>query len=193
MVVERMHNHDGGSGVDMVVCRLRSVRRDGAQHSKAKATQYSSHRSPFIHPHRIVFDYKLQHHNTTMSSEEPNTAVVLIGNDIFFKPGSNAISATTTKREDLSTCLESKAEPSSLDSFHLIMKASSVATLFDPDALSSFLPLLRPNAEFVVHIMENPGEEDVDTVKMALVLANLRVESQQAGEGALIISSRLVQ
>eukprot|EP00551_Chaetoceros_affinis_P007581 CAMPEP_0203662970 /NCGR_PEP_ID=MMETSP0090-20130426/750_1 /ASSEMBLY_ACC=CAM_ASM_001088 /TAXON_ID=426623 /ORGANISM="Chaetoceros affinis, Strain CCMP159" /LENGTH=128 /DNA_ID=CAMNT_0050525827 /DNA_START=55 /DNA_END=441 /DNA_ORIENTATION=- len=128
-----------------------------------------------------------------MSSEEPNTAVVLIGNDIFFKPGSNAISATITKREDLSTCLESKAEPSSLDSFHLIMKASSVPTLFDPDALSSFVPLLRPSAEVIVHIMDNPGEEDIDTVKVALVLANLRVESQQTGEGAYIVSAKLSQ
>ena len=94
-------------------------------------------------------------HTITMSSEHPNTAIVLIGNEIFFKPGGNVISATVTKREDLSTCLDSRAGPSSLDSLHLIMKASSVPTLLDADALSSFVPHLRPSAEVIVHITDN--------------------------------------
>lgn len=129
-----------------------------------------------------------------MSSESTTTAVVLIGDGIFFKPASDAISATVTKKEDLSSCLETKAEKSSIDSFHLIMQSSSIATLFDPEAIQAFVPLFRPNAEIFVHLMGNPGEEDVDTIKMALVLANIRIEGIQNGEGgAQILAAKLVQ
>jgi hypothetical protein len=125
---------------------------------------------------------------------EAATAVVLIGNGIFFKPAKEAISATTTKLEELSTCLDGKAEPSSIGTFHLIMKASSVATLFDADAMSKFATLMIAGGDLVVHIMENPGEEDVDTVKMALVLANFRIQGVQNGEGgAQLLVAKLVQ
>ena len=125
-------------------------------------------------------------------SSESTTAVVLLGGGIFFKPASDAISATVTKKEELSSCLETKAEKSSIDNFHLIMQASSISPLFDADAIQSFVPLLNTDAEVVVHIMGAPGEEDVDTIKMALVLANMRIEGIQDGEGgAQILTAKL--
>mmetsp|Transcript_18986 Transcript_18986/g.23921 ORF Transcript_18986/g.23921 Transcript_18986/m.23921 type:complete len:127 (+) Transcript_18986:88-468(+) len=123
-----------------------------------------------------------------------STAVVVLGNDTFFKPSFPGVcSATVTKREDLSTCLNTEAGPSSLSFLHIVMKAMTLSALFDPGALSSFLPLLRPNAEVIVHIMDYPGEEDVDTVRMALVLANLRIESEEEVMGATIITARFVR
>lgn len=127
-------------------------------------------------------------------SSESTTAVVLLGDGIFFKPASDAISATVTKKEELSSCLETKAEKSSIDNFHLIMQASSIAPLFDSDALQGIAPFLNHGADVVVHIMGAPGEEDVDTVKMALVLASMRIEGIENGEGgAQILTAKLVQ
>ena len=90
-------------------------------------------------------------------SSDPTTAVILIGDGIFFKPGSDALSVTITKREELSNCLDSKAEKSSIGAMHLIIQAASVSTLFDPDAIHSFAPLFRSDGEMYVHILGNPG------------------------------------
>lgn len=128
-------------------------------------------------------------------SPDPATAVILIGNDIFFKPASDAISATITSREELSTCLDSKnVEPASIESFHLIMRSQSVDTLFDPDAIQSLVPLFSPDAQVCVHIMSSPGEEHIETVKMALVLANLRIEGiHDGGNDTQIVLAKLAQ
>ena len=129
-----------------------------------------------------------------MSSEDTVTAVILVGDGIWFKPGAEALSVTITQREELSSCLESKAENGSIGALHIIIQANSVQSLFDPDAMQSFVPLFRPEAEVYCHILGNPGEEDIDVFKMALVLANLRIESQQKGEGnSEIIVAKSVQ
>lgn len=122
------------------------------------------------------------------------TVVILIGDGIFFKPGAEAISATVTKRQDLSNCLQqSKVENGSIGALHIIIEAKSVHTLFDPDAIISFVPLLHPHVEVCCHILGNPAEEDVDVFKMAFVLANLRIEKQEKGEGnSEIIVAKLV-
>ncbi len=120
-------------------------------------------------------------------ASDPVTAVVLLGDGIWFKPGAEAVSVTVTKREELSNCLDTKVESGSIGALHIIIEAKSVQTLFEPDAMQSFAHLLRPEAEVYCHLLGNPAEEDVDSFKMALVLANLRIESQQMGEGNSVI------
>ena len=124
-----------------------------------------------------------------------NTAVILIGNEsCFFKPMIHGIhSATISEREELSTCLESEVEASSLESLHIVMQAMSVSTLFDPTAVSSLVPFLCPNAKVMIHIIGHPGEEDVDTVRVALVLANLNITSEEEVMGGTIVTAKSLQ
>jgi hypothetical protein len=133
-----------------------------------------------------------------MSSEEESesvTAVVTIGEGVFFQPSIEAFSATVTHRQELLTCLDSRMiDKANIDTLHMIMQTKSMSALYDPDALQTILPSIRSNAEIFIHVLGNPGEEDVDTVKMSLVLASCRIEAVQDGEGgSKIVVARLVK
>ncbi len=124
---------------------------------------------------------------------DPTTVVILIGNDIFFRPSVDSMSVHVTQREDLNNCLESQ-KASSIGALHLVMKEGSVETLFDPDAIQSFAPLLCSDADICVHIMDNPGDERIEKVKMALVLASLKIVTQEdGGNGTQIVVAKKIQ
>mmetsp|Transcript_10188 Transcript_10188/g.11828 ORF Transcript_10188/g.11828 Transcript_10188/m.11828 type:complete len:187 (-) Transcript_10188:393-953(-) len=128
------------------------------------------------------------------TTSEPTTAVIVLGDAIIFRPSNEVLSATIFSKEALASCLDKQAEPSSISSLHLIVKANSISTLYDADAIPNFVPVLSPGAEFSVHVMENASDEDIDTIKISLVLANFRVVNEELHEGGTrVLTAKLVE
>mmetsp|Transcript_15561 Transcript_15561/g.18968 ORF Transcript_15561/g.18968 Transcript_15561/m.18968 type:complete len:177 (+) Transcript_15561:189-719(+) len=128
------------------------------------------------------------------TTSEPTTAVIVLGDAIIFRPSNEVLSATIFSKEALASCLDNQAEPSSISSLHLIVKANSISTLYDADAIPNFVPVLSPGAEFSVHVMENASDEDIDTIKISLVLANFRVVNEELHEGGTrVLTAKLVE
>jgi len=125
---------------------------------------------------------------------QPNTALIVLGDAMFFNPETTEVLAVTiTAKENLATSLQ-QAETASLETLHLVVKSADITRLYDSDAIASLVPALQPNAEVTVHVL-NPGgqpEEDViATVRTSLVLGGLRLEVEQAGpDGSWIITAR---
>ena len=113
---------------------------------------------------------------------------------MFFKPESDdTLAVTVFTREAFSTSLES-AEPGSLDSIHIVIKAGDIEELYDADAVASFGPLLRPEGEVTVHALSTggmPSDGDLETIKMSCVLAGLRVETEaECEDGSRILTAK---
>jgi len=140
-------------------------------------------------------------------SQPPSTALIILGEAMFLQPdGEGVLSVTVTAKEELSTCLQlaegNGVEHSSLDDVHVVVKSNDVPRLYDPDAPQSFYSLLRPGGAVNFHVLSgeeiggtshaSPAPEEVgETIKMSLVLAELRVESEAQGpNGTKILVGR---
>jgi len=120
---------------------------------------------------------------------------------MFFKPTAEVLSATVTKKEDLATCLDAAPtspfwlDSNTLEVIHVVAKSLDMNRLFDPNAIASLAPYLKPGAELTVHVLANEGEksgeDDSETVKMSLVLAGLRIESEEeAADGSRTLTAK---
>mmetsp|Transcript_24017 Transcript_24017/g.48605 ORF Transcript_24017/g.48605 Transcript_24017/m.48605 type:complete len:147 (-) Transcript_24017:214-654(-) len=123
---------------------------------------------------------------------QPTTALIVLGDAMFFQAESDDVLSITimqAEKEYLCGCLEArKAAQASLDNIHIVVKCTNFSTLYDPEAIKSFEPYLRPGAAMTVHILANtdvgskPGEDDIDAARMSLVLGGLRMEVEQAAQ-----------
>mmetsp|Transcript_3740 Transcript_3740/g.10041 ORF Transcript_3740/g.10041 Transcript_3740/m.10041 type:complete len:148 (-) Transcript_3740:939-1382(-) len=127
-----------------------------------------------------------------MSNDDPPTTVlVLLGNMHFEHAGTaEVLSVKISTKEELSGSLETAAErvkPSTLDALHVILKSSSVSSLYDDTAVSTFVDGLKPGGEVTVHVMgsqDMPVQAgDVDGIRMSLVMANLRLVQEGITDG----------
>ena len=135
-------------------------------------------------------------------ANQPTTALIVLGNAMFFQPEANVLSATLTSREEFASCLQSNgAALDSLDVVHIVVRSCDVSTLYDPDAVSSFIPILRPGAQMTVHALPADGGQedeqtpvqpgDVDIIRMSLALAGLHLQVEAEGEnGAWMLTAR---
>ena len=120
--------------------------------------------------------------------EQPTTGLIVIGDAMIFKPNSMVLQVTITERSHMATCVT--ADLDSLETLHIIVKANNVMDMYDPDSITKFMPHLKENAEVTVHVLENPGSEHMDIVKMSLVLAGLRVECEtDASDGTKTVTA----
>jgi len=127
----------------------------------------------------------------------PSTVLVMLG-PLHFDHSKNAdvLSVKITTPEELKESIEKAAnmlEPDSLDTFHVILKSSTVSSLFDEIVLTSFVDALRADSEITIHVLGSedmpvqPG--DVEEIRMALLMANLRLLSEEGDEGGSLILS----
>lgn len=135
---------------------------------------------------------------TTMAEEDteaqPTTAIVVLGEAMFFKPQAHVISITLFQREQFRDALDQMAVHDSLDTMHVVVKTSELDALYDPEAIKEFYPCLKVGAELAVHVIvgenETPGEEDGSIVRTSLVLAGLRVQDESMGaDGSRILTA----
>lgn len=125
---------------------------------------------------------------------QPTTAIVVLGEAMFFKPQARVISVTLFQREQFKEALDKMAGPESLEIMHVVVKAKEIEKLYDPGAIPEFFPCLKPGCEFNVHIVvgeaEQAGDDDVGEIKTSLVLSGLRLRSDQiAGDGSRIVTA----
>ena len=87
----------------------------------------------------------------------PTTVVIMLGS-MNFEPA-NSVDILSLKIEDPDERAEilekasKKIEPNTLESVHVLLKASSVSTLFDDSILSAFFEGLSPGKEVTVHAL----------------------------------------
>ncbi|VEU39759.1 unnamed protein product [Pseudo-nitzschia multistriata] len=130
----------------------------------------------------------------------PTTAVIMLGS-MNFEPvaTSDILSLKIQSPEEMSGVLEeasSSIRPNSLESVHLLLKSSSVSSLFDESILTSFYEGLIPGKEVNVHVLPESAvlaedmpvqANDVDSIRTAMVMAGLMLHSEQAHEGSWIL------
>mmetsp|Transcript_10111 Transcript_10111/g.18948 ORF Transcript_10111/g.18948 Transcript_10111/m.18948 type:complete len:163 (+) Transcript_10111:60-548(+) len=117
---------------------------------------------------------------------QPTTAIVVLGEAMIFKPQAHVISITLLYREQFREALEHMAEPDSLEIMHIVVKSNDLNDLYDPDAIIEFVPCLKDGAEMIVHVLvgenQTSSDEDGEVVRMSLVGAGLRLQSEVMGE-----------
>jgi hypothetical protein len=125
----------------------------------------------------------------------PSTALIILGEAMFLKPDDDdddVVSFTVTTLDGLATCLVS-AEPLSLATLHIVVKSKDISRLYDPYALSSFHALLQPGALVHFHVLSEGGtsDDDMETIKLSLIMAELQVETEEEGpDGSKMLTSR---
>ena len=126
------------------------------------------------------------------------TAIVVLGNAMFFKPESEQVlSITLHDKERLSTCFDDDTTiivpgSESLESLHIVVKSNDIDRLYDTEALSSesIGGRLKPGAQVVFHILSEGGTAfgGAETIRMSLVLGSFRLHSEnEDAEGNIII------
>jgi hypothetical protein len=128
------------------------------------------------------------------SDYSPSAILVMLGSLHFEHEGSNdVLSVTISRPEELAANLEHSAknvEPSSVDNLHaVILKSSSLSTLYDNSILSTFYNPLKPGAKATAaHVLgsaEMPVKfgGDCSKIRMSILLSGLRLEQEGLTEG----------
>mmetsp|Transcript_22441 Transcript_22441/g.52975 ORF Transcript_22441/g.52975 Transcript_22441/m.52975 type:complete len:193 (+) Transcript_22441:203-781(+) len=130
----------------------------------------------------------------------PTTVVVMLGS-MNFDPvqTSNILSLKISSPEDMANTLEEAAKsvrPNSLESVHVLLKSSSVSSLFDVSVLSTFYEGIIPGKEVSIHVLPESAvlaedmpvqPNDVDSIRMGLVIAGLMLRCEQAQDGGWVL------
>mmetsp|Transcript_11698 Transcript_11698/g.17162 ORF Transcript_11698/g.17162 Transcript_11698/m.17162 type:complete len:179 (-) Transcript_11698:92-628(-) len=129
----------------------------------------------------------------------PSSVLLMLGPMHFEHAGSaDVLSVKIATPEERTESLKKSADmiqPNSLETLHIILKSSSVSSLFDETCLTTFSDGLRPGSETMVHVLGTedmpvqPG--DVDGIRMSLVDCGLRLSSEEAQEGSWILTARM--
>ena len=118
---------------------------------------------------------------------QPTTALVVLGNAMFFQPEGDVLAVTILSKTALPGAL-SHANPDSLEDIHIIVKGSELSEMYDEDALTKFRPLLKAEGKVTFHVLQNPSPEQMDTIKMSLVMAQFKILAEQDGpDGSMIM------
>lgn len=131
--------------------------------------------------------------SATNNDDSPPTTVLVILGPMEFEPSGAAdvMSVKIRTQEELGPTLEAAGEmvkPSSLEALHVILKSSTISSLYDPSIITKFVEALGPGAECTVHVLgsrEMPVQPaDVNDIRVSLLLmANLMLEQEGLTEG----------
>ena len=134
---------------------------------------------------------------------QPTTALVVLSNRMLFKPDEDIIHVIVTAKEDLAKCLEEEGSldipvaDGSLETIHLVVRASDVERLFDETAFAQWNRLMQPGGTLDVHIVSDGAQvadDDVAMITMALLKAELKLMSSLAvvegADGDRLLSGR---
>jgi hypothetical protein len=121
----------------------------------------------------------------------PTTVLILLGQMSFDTSGSaDIMSVKIQTLEERGPTLEAAGErvkPSSLEAIHVILKSSTVSSLYDISLITTFVPALAPGAECTVHVLGSEDmpvqPADVNEIRVSLLMANLALEQEGLTEG----------
>mmetsp|Transcript_49323 Transcript_49323/g.55123 ORF Transcript_49323/g.55123 Transcript_49323/m.55123 type:complete len:209 (+) Transcript_49323:61-687(+) len=136
---------------------------------------------------------------------KPTTVLIMLGSMHFDSACSaDTLSLKIENPEEMLTVLEeacNQIRPNSLKKVHILIKSSSISTLFDESILTAFHDGLLPGMDGVlmVHVLPvstvmaedmavQPG--DVDSIRMSLVLTSFFLESEEEQDGSWVLTAR---
>ena len=132
----------------------------------------------------------------------PTTVVMMLGS-MNFEPVDSVdiLSLKIDNPDERAEVLEKATKnikPNSLNSVHILLKSSSVSSLFDDSLLTSFFEGIIPGKEITVHVLPESAalademavqSGDVDSIRMGLVMAGLLLQVEEAHEGSWILTA----
>lgn len=132
----------------------------------------------------------------------PTTVVLMLGS-MNFEPvvSVDILSLKIQNPEERSEILEKASKnirPNSLESLHILLKSSSVSSLFDDSILTYFFEGIIPGKEVTIHVLPESAvladdmpvqAGDVDSIRMGLVMSGLLLQVEQEHEGSWILTS----
>ena len=132
----------------------------------------------------------------------PTTVVVMLGS-MNFEPVTSVdiLSLKIQNLEERSEVLEKASKDvksNSLESLHILLKSSSVSTLFDESIFTTFFDAIIPGKEVVVHVLPESAAlaedmavqaGDVDSIRMGIVMSGLLLQVEQEHEGCWILTA----
>mmetsp|Transcript_9597 Transcript_9597/g.20776 ORF Transcript_9597/g.20776 Transcript_9597/m.20776 type:complete len:206 (-) Transcript_9597:1494-2111(-) len=132
----------------------------------------------------------------------PTIVVVMLGS-MNFEPAQSAdvLSLKIQSPDERSDILEEASKnirPDSLESIHILLKSSSVSSLFDNSILEAFYDGIIPGKEVIVHVMPQSAvladdmpvqPADVDSIRMGLVMSGLMLRCEEAHEGSWVLTA----
>mmetsp|Transcript_24397 Transcript_24397/g.50720 ORF Transcript_24397/g.50720 Transcript_24397/m.50720 type:complete len:152 (-) Transcript_24397:1033-1488(-) len=122
---------------------------------------------------------------------EPTTILVMLGPLHFDHSGdADVLSVKISTPEEIPHTLaqaKTMLKPASVENFHLVLKSSSISSLFEDRIVTSFSEALQPHAEVSVHILGPEyapvQQADADEIRYSLVMMGLRMEEEGRPEG----------
>ena len=132
----------------------------------------------------------------------PTTVVVMLGS-MNFEPVDSVdiLSLKISNPDERLEVLEKASKsikPNSLESLHVLLKSSSVSSLFDESIIKSFFEGIIPGKEVTIHVLPESAAladdmavqaGDVDSIRAGLVMAGLLLQAEQAHEGSWILTA----
>jgi hypothetical protein len=142
--------------------------------------------------------------NVTDKENTPSTVLILLGSMHFEHAGSvDVLSIKIATPEDRMEILEDASKrvaPNTIEALHVVLKSSSISSLFDESLFSTFYDGLIPGTgEVMVHVLPESSAmaedmavqaDDVDAVRMGLVMTGYRLESEQQQDGSWVLSAK---
>jgi len=143
--------------------------------------------------------------NDVETDFQPTTVLVLLGS-MHFEPsgGADMLSlkiADPSEMDDILKDACDQIKPNSLKQVHILLKSSSISSLFDDSILTAFYDGLLPgmDGELSIHVLPEssvlaedmsvqPG--DVDGIRMGLVASSYFLECEQCQDGGWVLTAR---
>mmetsp|Transcript_7049 Transcript_7049/g.17691 ORF Transcript_7049/g.17691 Transcript_7049/m.17691 type:complete len:456 (-) Transcript_7049:399-1766(-) len=132
----------------------------------------------------------------------PTTVVMMLGSmNLDPLPSSDLLSIKIESPEEISGALEEASNtvrPNSLEAIHILLKSSSVSSLFDESILTAFYDGMMPGKEVTVHVLPESAvlaedmpiqPADVDSIRMALVTSGLMLQVEEQNEGSWVLTA----
>ena len=133
--------------------------------------------------------------SSVRSDFAPTTVVITLGS-MNFEPNNNSTDVlsfqidTIEERDDLIQEAVAKLAPNTIQQIHLLLKSSSISSLFDVSIFTAFVPTLVTSGHgaVTIHVLPEsailaedmpvqPG--DVEAIRMALVVTGLALQAEE--------------
>jgi hypothetical protein len=142
--------------------------------------------------------------NLTDGDYIPSTVLILLGSMHFEHAGSvDVLSLKINTPEDRTAILDDASKrvaPNTIEALHVVLKSSSISSLFDESLFSTFYDSLIPGTgEVMVHVLPESSAmsedmpvqaNDVDAVRMGLIMTGYRLEMEQQQDGSWILAAK---
>ena len=147
----------------------------------------------------------IDNNNSNKSAEDddytPSTILVMLGPLHFEHAGSaDVLSVKITSPEERAEHLKESSKSlkeSTVDNLHVVLKSSSISSLYDQSIISNYFEFLKPDAAVSVHVLgsvDMPVQPaDCDEIRVSFIMSGYRLEQEgqpEDEEGGWALTAR---